>query len=85
VDRRRIRWVAAACVAAIAAGALVQGAGAWAAQGDQRCRRVAVHGRQNGSDRHSSVGAWRGTALRAVGCGAWRQMRQHAPHPRIRR
>ena len=81
MDRRRMRWIAIACVTAIVAGALVSGANAWAAKGDERCRRVPAPGPSaENPNGHGSMRAWRGAALRAVGCGAWREMRQHMPH-----
>src|SRR6266511_803999 len=65
-----MRWIAIACVTAIVAGALVSGANAWAAKGDERCRRVPAPGPSaENPNGHGSMRAWRGAALRAVGCG----------------
>jgi len=52
VGTTRMRWMAAACVAALAVGALAGGAHAWAAQGDERCRPVPLfHDLSNGNRR----------------------------------
>jgi hypothetical protein len=87
VRSRRVRWIVATCAVAVVAVVFLTEAHAWAEEkGDQGCRRVTVHSAQNrpmaAPSGPSGSHSWRGVALRAAGCNAWRQMRQRVHHRR---